>query len=361
MRLHGYGILLPRSSVVKCRIDDVLLFLVKLHSELGDPVEARDAVGEDERSEGTGEVMYEQDARCDNADGEGSDAVQETAFLDGGPLASQQLYSQQQHQHQHQEEPFSTIAGRDGRMGSGASDTFAAVATNAGTTYTPYGPYGRLPAPSSQHTQAYRVGGRGMITERHPMPGMRSGSSVASTMASSGRGKDENRGRGSGAGIDGWAVGGALHDAFPEARKWSVPAKDRGNGSTSAMASAAPAAGRRHGDSTAASIVYGVMPARMEASGSMGGRGGGEQFVAPAKKPSTTVATYTWGMEARKGGVREKFTATIEEADMVKVSIVHARLSVSCWVPNIWHRYVKACNGVSRLVLLLLTDTRGYI
>lgn len=42
-----------------------------------------------------------------------------------------------------------------------------------------------------------------------------------------------------------------------------------------------------------------------------------------AKKESTkAVPVYSWSMEARKGGVREKFTATVEGEDMVKVSLL---------------------------------------
>ena len=56
-----------------------------------------------------------------------------------------------------------------------------------------------------------------------------------------------------------------------------------------------------------------------------GGRAGGHttRRVPPAKRKksysTSALATYSWGMESRKGGVREKFIATIDAADMVKV------------------------------------------
>ncbi|CAN0266397.1 unnamed protein product, partial [Pylaiella littoralis] len=34
--------------------------------------------------------------------------------------------------------------------------------------------------------------------------------------------------------------------------------------------------------------------------------------------PTTALAAYSWGVELRKGGMREKFIATVDEADMVK-------------------------------------------
>lgn len=42
----------------------------------------------------------------------------------------------------------------------------------------------------------------------------------------------------------------------------------------------------------------------------------------PRKPSPTALAVYTWGMESRKGGVREVFTATIEQAEMAKVTVV---------------------------------------
>lgn len=43
--------------------------------------------------------------------------------------------------------------------------------------------------------------------------------------------------------------------------------------------------------------------------------------VARQRKPSpTALAVYSWGVESRKGGVREVFTATIEQAEMAKVT-----------------------------------------
>lgn len=49
-----------------------------------------------------------------------------------------------------------------------------------------------------------------------------------------------------------------------------------------------------------------------------------ERAAPPAarqRKPSpTALAVYSWGMESRKGGVREVFTATIEQAEMAKVT-----------------------------------------
>ena len=70
-------------------------------------------------------------------------------------------------------------------------------------------------------------------------------------------------------------------------------------------------------------------------SGRGGGRGGGAgsgelvegtaRRVVSAAKPKDgrssnfATATYSWGIETRKGAPREKFTATVDDADMAKV------------------------------------------
>lgn len=55
-----------------------------------------------------------------------------------------------------------------------------------------------------------------------------------------------------------------------------------------------------------------------------GGREGENTLRVPAKRiklsySNTAPAAYAWGTQARKGGVREKFVATFDAADMVKV------------------------------------------
>ncbi|CAM9515305.1 unnamed protein product [Ectocarpus sp. 8 AP-2014] len=85
--------------------------------------------------------------------------------------------------------------------------------------------------------------------------------------------------------------------------------------------------GRHVGRDTAGSgNVYRVGGASRGGSGTGGGGGGVEgsrRGLVPAPKrrrpPSTATATYTWGVEPRKGGVREKLTATIDAADMAEV------------------------------------------
>ncbi|CAN0509910.1 unnamed protein product, partial [Ectocarpus sp. 12 AP-2014] len=78
-------------------------------------------------------------------------------------------------------------------------------------------------------------------------------------------------------------------------------------------------------DSASSGNVYRVGGASRCGSGTGGGGGveGSRRGVVPAPKrrrpPSTATATYTWGVEPRKGGVREKLTATIDAADMAEV------------------------------------------
>lgn len=79
-------------------------------------------------------------------------------------------------------------------------------------------------------------------------------------------------------------------------------------------------------DNAGSGNVYRVGGSSRGGSGTAGGGGGVEgsrRGVVPAPKrrrpPSTATATYTWSVEPRKGGVREKLTATIDAADMAKV------------------------------------------
>lgn len=85
--------------------------------------------------------------------------------------------------------------------------------------------------------------------------------------------------------------------------------------------------GRHVGRDTAVSgNIYRVGGASRRGNGTEGGGGGvdgSRRGVLPApnrrRPPPTATATYTWGVEPRKGGVREKLTATIDAADMAKV------------------------------------------
>lgn len=68
---------------------------------------------------------------------------------------------------------------------------------------------------------------------------------------------------------------------------------------------------------------------RMTAGGGAVGKMSAERQAVtwPKKSESpTALATYSWGMESRKGGVRETFTATIGDAEMVKARQTSSRL-----------------------------------
>jgi len=67
--------------------------------------------------------------------------------------------------------------------------------------------------------------------------------------------------------------------------------------------------------------IYRVGGVAGAAAAGMGSRDEEARRPAVRRRPptATAAATYSWGTEARKGGVREKFVATVDAADMVKV------------------------------------------
>lgn len=92
--------------------------------------------------------------------------------------------------------------------------------------------------------------------------------------------------------------------------------------------------------------------------GRTGGGAGAARHIIRAKAkrtrapPKTALATYSWGMETRKGGVREKFIATVDEADMVKVCFVRTS---SLSVPeSIFLQVAMFVQGLFWLVAALL-------
>lgn len=84
------------------------------------------------------------------------------------------------------------------------------------------------------------------------------------------------------------------------------------------------AAARTSGGGSGGVDIYRVGGATGAAGVGGGGRDGDNTRRPPARKKksyaTTALATYSWGKETRKGGVREKFVAAIDTADMVKVS-----------------------------------------
>lgn len=109
----------------------------------------------------------------------------------------------------------------------------------------------------------------------------------------------------------------------------------------------------------------GGVPGGAGARGAGGGGGdarlGAAGVVLMAKRRRSfappAVATYAWGMEPRKGGVRERFTATINAVDMAKVNCQLAYLlplplnaGLPCSIIYFFFRifYVEYClNGVA--------------